>query len=178
VDASELNVGGNSHDVGRLLLDRGGFRMPTESEWEVGARSGQRTAYTFGSDVSLLSSYGWFVENSSGKRPQLSGSKPPGVGGLHDVQGNLFEWVHDWYGAIEGGSVELDPQGPEYGQGRVLRGGTWDHNAAYCRTASRVNRTDLALRYPNVGFRLALSLSGNTPPEGDAKQQQQQQEAK
>ncbi|MFM8477812.1 MAG: formylglycine-generating enzyme family protein, partial [Planctomycetaceae bacterium] len=85
-DPQLLEKDGNANRrVGRLPVDRGGFRMPTESEWEVGARSGQRTAYAFGSDVSLLSSYGWFMEDSAGKRPQLSAAKPPGPGGLHDV---------------------------------------------------------------------------------------------
>jgi formylglycine-generating enzyme required for sulfatase activity len=94
----QLEKDGNGNPrVGRLLVERVGFRMPTESEWEVGGRAGQRTAYTFGSDVSLLSTHGWFMDNSTGKRPQVSAAKPPGVGGLHDMQGNLLEWVHDWY---------------------------------------------------------------------------------
>jgi len=155
-------------------VERGGFRMPTESEWEVGARGGQRTAYTFGSDVSVLSSYGWFLDNSAGKRPQVSAEKPPGVGGLHDMQGNLYEWVHDWYVTIEGGSVVVDPQGPLSGQDRVLRGGSWFDDAASCRTANR-RTDDPAFRNPNGGFRLALSPSVNKSPEADEKEQQTQE---
>jgi formylglycine-generating enzyme required for sulfatase activity len=150
--------------VGRLLVERPGFRMPTESEWELGAHAGQRTAYTFGSDLSLLGDYGWFVDNSPGKRPQVSAVKPPGHGGLHDVQGNMFEWVHDWYGTIEGGSVAVDPQGPTSGQSRGLRGGSWRSAATNCRTASR-NRDGPAYRNTNDGFRLALSPSGHNTPE-------------
>lgn len=156
--------------VGRLLVERPGFRMPTESEWEVGAHAGQRTAYTFGSDLSLLGDYGWFVDNSPGKRPQVSAVKPPGPGGLHDVQGNMFEWVHDWYGTIEGGSVAVDPQGATSGQSRGLRGGSWRSAAANCRTASR-NRDGPAYRSTNDGFRLALSPSGNNTPEADTPPQ-------
>ncbi|MFM8476495.1 MAG: formylglycine-generating enzyme family protein, partial [Planctomycetaceae bacterium] len=174
-DPEQLEKDGNGNPlVGRLLVDRGGFRMPTESEWEVGARGGQRTAYTFGSDVSLLSSYGWFVDNSAGKRPQVAAAKPPGVGGLHDMQGNLFEWVHDWHGKCEGGSVVVDPQGPLIGQDRVLRGGSWGSGAAYCRTAFR-STSGSAVRNPSSGFRLALSPSGNTLPEAEKEQDQQQE---
>ncbi|MFM8475957.1 MAG: formylglycine-generating enzyme family protein, partial [Planctomycetaceae bacterium] len=117
--------------------------------------------------------YGWFMDNSTGKRPQLSAAKPPGVGGLHDVQGNLFEWVHDWYEPIAGGSIVLDPQGPQSGRDRVLRGGSWGNSAAYCRAASRSNDAP-ASRNSDYGFRLALSPSGNTSPEADKKEQRQQ----
>ncbi|MFM7057318.1 MAG: formylglycine-generating enzyme family protein, partial [Planctomycetota bacterium] len=172
-DPAQLEQDGNGNPrVGRLLVERGGFRMPTESEWEVGARSGQRTAYTFGSNVSLLSGYGWFVDNSTGKRPQVSAAKPPGVGGLHDMQGNLFEWVHDWYGPIECGSVLVNPQGALSGQGRVLRGGGWNYGAACCRAASR--NAGVPADRPSDGFRLALSPSGNTSPEAGQKEQQQE----
>ncbi|MFM8478296.1 MAG: formylglycine-generating enzyme family protein, partial [Planctomycetaceae bacterium] len=169
-DPEQLEKDGNGNPlVGRLLVDRGGFRMPTESEWEVGGRAGQRTAYTFGSDVSLLSSYGWFDENSPGKRPQLSAAKPPGVGGLHDMQGNLYEWVHDWYDSVEGGSVVVDPLGPSSGQVRVLRGGSWYDDAASCRSALR-DADDPAYRRTDGGFRLALSPSVNKPPEAEQEQ--------
>jgi formylglycine-generating enzyme required for sulfatase activity len=174
-DAEQLEKDGNGNPiVGRLLVDRGGFRMPTESEWEVGGRAGQRTAYTFGSDVSLLSRYGWFLENSTGKRPQVSAAKPPEVGGLHDMQGNLSEWVHDWLGSVEGGSVVVDPQGPVSGLNRVLRGGSWSYVAAICRTASRYYDVP-AFRDARYGFRLALSPSVNKPPEADEKEQQTQE---
>ena len=135
--------------------------MPTESEWEVGARAGQRTAWTFGSDVSLLGDYGWFLENS-GKRPRSAAAKPPGLGGLHDVQGNLYEWVHDWYDDIEGNSVVVDPQGAASSLYRVLRGGSWGYDAANCRMANR-NASDPTSRAASNGFRLALSPSETSP---------------
>ncbi len=175
-DPAQLEKDGNGNPrAGRLLVERVGFRMPTESEWEVGARAGQRTAYTFGSEVNLLSTHGWFMDNSTGKRPQVSAAKPPGLGGLHDVQGNLFEWVHDRYGEIDGGSVIVDPQGPlSDGQLRVLRGGSWNGDAAFCRTAYRIFDVP-AVRNTYYGFRLALSPSVNKPPEADEKEQQTQE---
>jgi hypothetical protein len=171
-DPEQLEKDGNGNPrVGRLLVDRGGFRLPTEAEWDVAARAGQRTAWTFGSDVGLLGDYGWLLENS-GKRPQAAAAKPPGPGGLHDVQGNLFEWVHDWYGDIEGNSVVVDPQGSAIGQYRVLRGGSWDNDAADCRVANR-SSGDPAYRDASCGFRLALSPSMN-PPEAKGAEEKPQ----
>mgnify|MGYP000644213339 CR=1 FL=1 len=157
---------GNGNPVyGDMLLDRGGFRMPTESEWELGARSGQRSTYGFGGDTSLLADYGWFTENS-GKRPRATGLKPPTIGGLFDAHGNLFEWTHDWYGNVDGGSVQVDPRGASGGSPRVLRGGSWGNDAADCRTADRstIGPTD---RDSSNGFRLALSFPSGKSPEAD-----------
>jgi len=170
-DPELLEKDGDNPRVGRLLVERGGFRLPTEAEWEVAARAGQRTAWTFGSDVSLLGDYGWFVENS-GKRPRSAAAKPPGLGGLHDVQGNLFEWVHDWYGDIEGNSVVVDPQGAASGRSRVLRGGGWNRDAANCRLARR-STYDPANRRSDTGFRLALSPSVTSPEAKGAEEKPQ-----
>jgi formylglycine-generating enzyme required for sulfatase activity len=90
------------------------------------------------------------------------------------MQGNLSEWVHDWLGSVEGGSVVVDPQGPVSGLNRVLRGGSWSYVAAICRTASRYYDVP-AFRDARYGFRLALSPSVNKPPEADEKEQQTQE---
>ena len=169
-DTESLEKDGNGNPVyGKLLLDHGGFRMPTDSEWELAARSGQRTAYGFGSDVSLLGDYGWFVDNSE-KRPHVTAVKPPSIGGFFDAHGNLFEWTHDWDATIDGSSLLVDPQGASKGLNRVLRGGGWSRVAAGCRLASRGTSEPTA---PNAsfGFRLALSLpSGiNLPEAGGTK---------
>ena len=81
-------------------LGRRGFRLPTESEWEVASRAGARTTYGFGSDVSLLGRFGWFAENS-GKHGHPPRELRPSIRGLFDVHGNRFEWTHDWYGEFE-----------------------------------------------------------------------------
>jgi formylglycine-generating enzyme required for sulfatase activity len=119
--------------------------------------------------VSLLADYGWIAENSAGKRPQSSASNLPGLGGLHDVQGNLFEWVHDLYGEFEGGGAVAELQSTPRGKNRVLRGGGWDSDAANCRLAFR-GRLDPTLSSSNLGFRLALSPSAS-PPEASGEQE-------
>jgi eukaryotic-like serine/threonine-protein kinase len=166
-DADSLEKDGNGNPVyGEMLLDRFGFRMPTESEWELAARSSQRTAYGFGNDVSLLGDYGWFMDNSE-DRPRVTAVKPPTVGGLFDAHGNLGEWTHDWHAPRAGRSSQVDPQGLTWGKGRVLRGGAWNKFAEICRSASHDADAPADHRVFN-GFRLALSLpSGVQSPEAE-----------
>jgi formylglycine-generating enzyme required for sulfatase activity len=140
-----------------LDLSKRGFRLPTESEWEVMASSGSRTSYGFGSEVGLLDRFGWFTENS-GKKVHPGREKRPSVGGLFDLHGNLFEWTHDCSGDF-GSSAQTDPLGAKAGTNRVYRGGSWGNDAAYCRTANRGIGSPTARNTRN-GFRLALVPSG------------------
>ena len=145
-----------------LDLNKRGFRLPTESEWEVVARSGSRTAYGFGSDVALLDGFGWFLENS-GKKLHTGRGKRPSVRGLFDLHGNLFEWTHDWYSEV-GASAPTDPLGPDNGVNRVNRGGSWEYDAANCRSAYRDPAAPTNRSFYG-GFRLALSIpSGVSSP--------------
>ncbi|MBM4089813.1 MAG: formylglycine-generating enzyme family protein, partial [Planctomycetes bacterium] len=141
-------------------LSRRGFRLPTESEWEVACRAGARTAYGYGSKVSLLAQFGWFTENS-GKHVHPPKELRPSVRGMFDLHGNLFEWTHDWYGDFTSEAV-TDPLGAEGGSGRVSRGGCWSNAAASCRPAYRGTGVPTA-RGDTFGFRLALSPSGVAP---------------
>ena len=118
-----------------LELGRRGFRLPTESEWEVASRAGARTPYGFGSEVSLLGRFGWFAENS-GKHVHPPRELRPSIRGLFDLHGNLFEWTHDWYGDF-GEAAAVDSLGAKEGSSRVFRGGSWDFDAASCRAAYR-----------------------------------------
>ncbi len=149
-----------------LELGRRGFRLPTESEWEVASRPGARTAYGFGSDVSLLGRFGWFAENS-GKHAHPPRELRPSVRGLFDLHGHLFEWVHDWSGDY-GVEAVTDPMGATEGSARMIRGGGWYYAAAICRATYRSNIVP-AGRSVNRGFRLALSLSGVTPEAASVK---------
>jgi eukaryotic-like serine/threonine-protein kinase len=143
-----------------LELGRRGFRLPTESEWEVAGRAGTRTAYGFGSEVSLLGRFGWFAENS-GKHGHPPRELRPGVRGLFDLHGNRFEWTHAWF---EDCGVEAitDPLGAKEGSSRVHRGGCWGLDAAVCRSAIR-DTFDPTYRASSSGFRLALSPSAILP---------------
>jgi formylglycine-generating enzyme required for sulfatase activity len=140
-----------------LDVSKRGFRLPTESEWEMMARSGSRTAYGYGSEVALLDRFGWFTENS-GKKVHPGRGKRPSVRGLYDLHGNLSEWTHDWYSYF-GESIQTDPLGAETGSSRMLRGGSWDFKASQCRAAYRGSGPPTS-RGPDSGFRLALVPSG------------------
>lgn len=145
-----------------LDLDRRGFRLPTSAEWEVATRGGSRPAYGFGGDALLLESFGWFVENS-GKQVHPTKELRPSVRGLFDLHGNLSEWTHDWYEGYGADSV-TDPIVSAEGSVRMYRGGSWVHDAAYCRAAYRDSRVPAA-RSSNFGFRIALSPSIQVPAE-------------
>jgi formylglycine-generating enzyme required for sulfatase activity len=130
------------------------YRLPTEAEWEYACRAGSKTAFSFGDDKSSLGDYAWFSDNSDGKT-QSVGEKKPNAWGLYDMHGNVWEWCSDWYGEHPGKAVS-DPEGPEKGSGRVIRGGSLGHEAAGCRSADR-RGLNPSLRGSNFGFRVALS---------------------
>jgi formylglycine-generating enzyme required for sulfatase activity len=134
-------------------LDRQGFRLPTEAEWEIAARAGARTSYGFGSEVSLLPRFGWISENS-GKRVHSGKQRLPSVRGLFDMHGNLFEWTYDRFQNYDSNKV-TDPLGLEKEAGRVYRGGSWAGDAADCRSGYRSYTTPM-FRATISGFRIAM----------------------
>ena len=137
-----------------LHLANRGFRLPTESEWEIASRYWTRTPYGFGRDASLFDRYGWFQENSVGQT-HVPRTLRPNLAGLFDMHGNVLEWCHDWYGNY--GST-TNPLGAGTGSYRVSRGGGWYDEAAVCRSANRDTSVP-TYRGIDMGFRLALSPS-------------------
>jgi formylglycine-generating enzyme required for sulfatase activity len=140
------------------------YRLPTEAEWEYACRAGTTTKWSFGDDESGLGDYAWFGGNS-GSQTHPVGKKKPNAWGLFDMHGNVWEWCSDWSGDYAKGAV-TDPQGPSGGSLRVNRGGSWRRTAGNCRSAFR-GRYAPSLRFVSLGFRLALSPSGEpaVPPE-------------
>jgi formylglycine-generating enzyme required for sulfatase activity len=146
--------------------ERGGFRLPTEAEWEVFCRSGVRSAYAFGDDARLLDSYAWYQTNSA-EWSHATAELKPNLRGLHDVHGNMLEWCHDWYTSeVEDGRV--DPVGAAKGSVRVDRGGCWDYSAAICRSAYRFTFAP-SFRNNSMGFRLVLSPSSGQDKKSSGK---------
>jgi formylglycine-generating enzyme required for sulfatase activity len=123
--------------IRRLNAREGGgrYRLPTEAEWEYAARAGGTTAYSFGDNEGQLRDYAWYGENSNNKTWPV-GQKRANAWGLHDMHGNVWELVQDWYGTYASAAV-TDPQGPRSGPCRVLRGGSWRYDARGCRSANR-----------------------------------------
>ena len=132
------------------------YRLPTEAEWEYACRAGSKTAFYFGDDSELIGAYAWHAENSD-DQTHPGGEKKPNAWGLYDMHGNVYEWCSDWYGDYPEGAV-TDPVGSEGGSDRVRRGGSWDVDAAYCRSASRDWHYPSSRDYYD-GLRVALSSS-------------------
>lgn len=125
------------------------YRVPTESEWEYAARAGTQTAYDFGSDAGKLGEHAWFAGNSDEKGPRKVGLGPANAFGLHDMLGNVAEWVQDEYKAdgytalkdkaAQGPLTPFEVMGqPAVHFPRVVRGGSWQTPAEECRCASRL----------------------------------------
>lgn len=137
------------------------FRLPTESEWEYAARSGDTYEIWAGtSDEKLLADYAVYSVNSENLQngTAMVGEKKPNGFGLHDMSGNAWEWVEDcWHNNYEmaptDGSAWLETGGGDCGR-RVLRGGSWGHLPAGVRTSSR-DKFDTGFRIISIGFRLA-----------------------
>ena len=131
------------------------YRLPTEAEWEYAARADTESTYFFGYEDRDLGRYAWYAGNS-GEKTHPVGQKGANAWGLHDIHGNVWEWVQDWYdGDYYSQGRATDPQGPSSGKYRVMRGGCWYHNAGACRVAYRhYDWPDF--RYYNYGFRVLL----------------------
>jgi formylglycine-generating enzyme required for sulfatase activity/serine/threonine protein kinase len=138
-----------------------GYRLPTEAQWEFACRAGTTTNYWTGSQGESLVEVAWFGRNSGGRTQRVEGLKSNPFG-LHDIHGNVWEWVQDvweptYYGQFASGHA-LNPTGPSTaGPLRVLRGGGWGSNAVVCRSAHRNNAAPTTrTSYP--GFRVALEV--------------------
>jgi formylglycine-generating enzyme required for sulfatase activity len=125
----------------------GGYRLPTEAEWEYACRAGTSTAYYFGD--SLTKSDGNY--NTLTTKPV--GNYKPNVFGLYDMHGNAREWCEDWYGDYPSGAA-TDPKGPAKGEDRVLRDGSFYLAASKARSSGRIGGSP-TFRFSNNGFRLA-----------------------
>jgi formylglycine-generating enzyme required for sulfatase activity len=126
------------------FLTQTGMRLPTEAEWEYAYRAGTTTAfhgftgYLSGTnDDSLLGNIAWFDGNSNGQTRPVGGKLGNGYG-LHDMSGNVWEWVNDWYGSsYYSSSPQNNPLGPTTGTYRVVRGGAWNYYSSSCRASDR-----------------------------------------
>jgi hypothetical protein len=154
------------------FIERIGYRLPTEAEWEYACRAGSETPYSFGSSPALLGEFAWFKDNSA-ENPRRVGLHRPNVLGAFDMHGNLIEWCHSPYvrdypesarGPVD--DVVLSGRTRTLGSAlRVLRGGSYNWTANLITSAHRTEYAP-ATRYNN-GFRVARTLATHPLPSTD-----------
>ena len=155
-----------------------GYRLPTEGEWEYGARSGTTSDFWTGNGSSLggtysvnscspsvtiqdgvsnplLSDYAWFCGNAGGLSQEVA-QKLPNDFGLYDMQGNLREWTTNWYGCSYPTS-STDPYCSASSTTRAVRGGYWNHNPVNLLVSDRGQRTP-TIRQNDSGGRLVRTV--------------------
>jgi formylglycine-generating enzyme required for sulfatase activity len=142
--------------AGTNYLQRTGYRLPTEAEWEYACRAGAGTQYSFGEDDDLLGKYGWYSANSP-NRSQAVGVLRPNDHGLFDMHGNAWEWtqsLYKEYGKAESGMMDdkEDKTDINNHDSRVLRGGSFFIRVVSVRSAYRSGLVPTA-RIMDVGFR-------------------------
>ena len=113
----------------------GGFRLPTEAEWEWAAKGGSSYKYCGTNDVVSLIEYAWYRVNSSSMTHEVQKKKMNGYG-LYDMNGNVWEWCYDWYGeSIPANTTNY--KGANFGEYRILRGGCWTTDPQQSEIANR-----------------------------------------
>ncbi len=136
------------------LLTGKKYRLPTEAEWEYAARGAglsQGFRYAGGNNINFVS---WYSGNSQGKTQPVGTMKPNELG-LYDMSGNVWEWCSDWFDDFTATPKE-NPEGPEEGDYKIVRGGSWYGYIGGSRVTCR-GSDEPANKRSYIGFRVAMS---------------------
>jgi uncharacterized protein (TIGR02171 family) len=172
----EKTVGGSVYSLTGLeiRMDKAGYRLPTESEWEFAAHAGSVSDFPWGelADSAHAKEYAWFSDVAGGKTHPVASLKPNGFG-MYDMAGNVMEWVADWKGPYpSAASVDFagtrDP-GPE--SDIPVKGGAFPYGLRELRPSNRsaTYTTIRSAMAEYVGFRCALGAilnPGYSTPDG------------
>lgn len=135
------------------------FRLPTEAEWEFSCRAGGQ-ATKFGGVPPPNGANTAEYADRQGEGTTPVGSFAPNTLGIHDMSGNLWEWVSDVYAADAYAQHARDnPHYQAAGPARLLRGGGWSHSAFFARCSKRHMHCRPTARFDFVGFRLVMEVA-------------------
>lgn len=131
------------------------YRLPTESEWEYAARAGTRTTYPWGHEMKAGHANCSGCNGKPGANAEPVASYAANAFGLYDMLGNAAEWVEDcWSDSYRGAPADGAARSQPRCQERVLRGGSFNNDPVYLRSAARF-KYDFDVRYYTNGFRVA-----------------------
>jgi len=145
-------------------LERTGYRLPTDAEWEFASRAGATTARFYGSSEELLREYAWYGGNTFAERSWPVGQLKPNDLGLFDVYGNVWEWIHDLW-KPHPTSLQSEMRVDDEDAVRIVsaryqrprRGGSYSYEAPFLRSAHRGSYIPDERR-DSVGFRVARTI--------------------
>jgi formylglycine-generating enzyme required for sulfatase activity len=136
------------------MLTGKNYRLPTEAEWEYAAKGGEMSQgyrYAGGNNINFVA---WYSGNSQGKTQPVGTIKPNELE-LYDMSGNVWEWCSDWFDYYTE-SPKTNPTGPEQGEFKIVKGGSWYGYIGGSRVSCR-GSDDPGNKRSYIGFRVAMS---------------------